>query len=117
MSNSLYKIINKFNNYDWSDLQPIKDYLLKGIFPRFRTNAQRYRFIQKYKDFIVKNNKIIYKPLNLEVIPNDKKDETLKDFYDGFKASGTGKTNFYKKIYNSCIYKSFCYSKKSNFPK
>ena len=75
MSNNLYKIINKFNNYDWSDLQPIKDYLLKGIFPRFRTNAQRYRFIQKYKDFIVKNNKIIYKPLNLEVIPNDKKDE------------------------------------------
>ena len=103
MSNSLYKIINKFNNYDWSDLQPIKDYLLKGIFPRFRTNAQRYRFIQKYKDFIVKNNKIIYKPLNLEVIPNDKKDETLKEFYDGFKAIGTGKTNFYKKITSNYI--------------
>ena len=30
MSNNLYKIINKFNNYDWSDLQPIKDYLLNG---------------------------------------------------------------------------------------
>ena len=103
MSNSLYKIINKFNNYDWSDLQPIKDYLLKGIFPRFRTNAQRYRFIQKYKDFIVKNNKIIYKPLNLEVIPNDKRDETLKEFYDGFKAIGTGKTNFYKKIKSNYI--------------
>ena len=39
MSNNLYKIINKFNNYDWSDLQLIKDYLLKGILPRFRINA------------------------------------------------------------------------------
>jgi hypothetical protein len=84
MSNNLYKIINKFNNYDWSDLQPIKDYLLNGILPRFRTNALKNRFIEKYKDFIVKNNKIYYKPLNLEVIPSDQRDKTLKDFYDGF---------------------------------
>jgi hypothetical protein len=27
MSNNLYKLINKFNNYDWSDLEPIKEYL------------------------------------------------------------------------------------------
>ena len=110
MSNNLNKIINKFNNYDWSDLQPIKDYILKGRFPIFRTNAQRYRFIQKYKDFIVKNNKIIYKPLNLEVIPNDKRDETLKEFYDGFKAIGSGKTNF---LIN--LLKLFCAGDKGTF--
>ena len=54
MSNNLNKIINKFNNYDWSDLQPIKDYILKGRFPIFRTNAQIYRFIQNIKILLLK---------------------------------------------------------------
>ena len=76
-------LLNKLNNYDWSDeqIQIVKNYILNGVLPSHKIK----RFKEKYKDFIVENNKLIYKPLNLEVIPNDKRDETLKRFYDEFK--------------------------------
>ena len=93
-------IINKLNNYNWSDeeIEKVKKYILNKVIPVFKTNFQRDRFIEKYKNFVVENNKLIYKPLNLEVIPNDKRDETLKNFYNNLKAIGAGKTSFYKKI-------------------
>ena len=77
-------IINKLNNYNWNDeeIEKVKQYILNRVVPAFKTNFQRDRFIEKYKHFVVENNKLIYKPLNLEVIPNDKRDETLKAFYD-----------------------------------
>lgn len=89
-------LLNTLNNYDWSDeqIQIVKNYILNGVLPSHKIK----RFIEKYKDFEVKDNKIFYKPLNLEVIPNDKRDETLKRFYDEFKAIGSGKISFYKKI-------------------
>ena len=89
-------VINKFNNYDWSNEQIdiVKEYLLYNTLPRYNSK----RFIEKYKDFEVRDNKIYFTPLNLEVVPNDKKEETLKDFYDDFKAIANGKTAFYKKI-------------------
>ena len=89
-------LLNTLNNYDWSDeqIEIVKNYILNGVLP----SQKKKRFIEKYKDFEVKDNKIFYKPLNLEVIPNDKKDETLKRFYDDFKAIGNGKVSFYKKI-------------------
>ena len=93
-------LLNKLNNYDWSDeqIEIIKSYINTKTLPQFRTNALKNRFIEKYKDFIVENNKLIYEPLHLEVIPDDKRDETLQKFYDGFKAVGSGKVGFYKKI-------------------
>ena len=93
-------IINKLNNYNWNDeeIEKVKQYILNRVVPAFKTNFQRDRFIEKYKHFVVENNKLVYKPLNLEVIPNDKRDETLKAFYDDLKAVGAGKTSFYKKI-------------------
>ena len=93
-------IINKLNNYNWNDeeIEKVKQYILNKVLPSFKTNFQRDRFLEKYKHFVVENNKLIYKPLNLEVIPNDKRDETLKAFYDDLKAVGAGKTSFYKKI-------------------
>ena len=93
-------IINKLNNYDWSDeeIDNIKYYVKHKITPKFKTNAKRNRFIEKYKHFIIRNNNLIYKPLNLEVIPNDKREETLQQFYNDYKAIGSGKVNLYKKI-------------------
>lgn len=103
----IYKnyIINKLNNYDWSDEQIliIKDYILKSVYPIFKTNAQKNRFIEKYKDFIIENNKLIFKPLNLEVIANNNIEITLKQFYDDYKTIGTGKVGFYKKIKDKYI--------------
>ena len=93
-------LLNTLNNYDWSNeqIEIIKNYCTNKTLPQFKTNALRARFIEKYKDFIVENNKLIYEPLHLEVIPNDKRDETLQRFYDDYKAIGTGKVGFYKKI-------------------
>ena len=93
-------LLNTLNNYDWSNeqIEIIKNYITTKILPQFKTNALRARFIEKYKDFILENNKLIYEPLHLEVIPNDKREETLKKFYDDFKAIGSGKVIFYKKI-------------------
>ena len=93
-------LLNTLNNYDWSNeqIEIIKNYITTKILPQFKTNALRARFIEKYKDLTLENNKLIYEPLHLEVIPNDKREETLKKFYDDFKAVGTGKVGFYKKI-------------------
>jgi hypothetical protein len=89
-------LLNKLNNYNWSDeqIEIVKNYILNGVLP----SHNKKRFIEKYKDFVVENDKIIYKPLNLEVIPNDKRDETLQNFYNDFKVIGSGKISFYKKI-------------------
>ena len=86
MSNSkkYYKhtIINKLNNYNWNDeeIENVKNYISKRVYPFFKTNAQKDRFIDKYNDFIIENNKLIFKPLMLELIPNNKRDETLTNF-------------------------------------
>ena len=67
-------IINKLNNYIWSDeeIEKVKQYILNKKLPAFKTNFQKDRFIEKYKQFVIENNKLIYKPLNLEVIPFNK---------------------------------------------
>ena len=69
-------IINKLNNYNWSDeeINNVKQYILNKQLPLFNSNYQKTRFIEKYKNFIVEDNKLIYKPLNLEVIPDNKRD-------------------------------------------
>ena len=89
-------IINKLNNYKWNNdnIELVKNYLLNGDLPRIR----KKRFQEKYQDFVMENDKIIYQPLNLEVIPDDKIEETLKNYYDDFKAIGNGKEALYKKI-------------------
>ncbi len=93
----IYKtlIINKLNNYNWSDeeIEKVKQYLLNGILP----DRNKKRFIEKFKDFEIRDDKLYFKPLNLNVIPNDKKQETLKHFYDNFQSIGNGKVIFIKK--------------------
>ena len=102
MSNSekQYKhtiIINKLNNQNQNDeeIENVISYISKRIYPIFKTNAQKDKFIDKNKDCIIESNRLIFKPLILEVIPNNKSDETLTNFYDDFKAIGEGKSNFY----------------------
>jgi DNA-directed RNA polymerase beta subunit len=100
-------LINTLNNLNWSDDNIIlikKEYFINRTLPYYiNTNYKRNRFTDRFKDFEIKDNKIYFKPLNLEVIPNDKKEETLKNFYDNFNAIGNGKINFYKKIIDHYI--------------
>ena len=98
-------IINKLNNYNWDDeeIEKIKNYIKHKILPDFKTYILKERFIEKYKHFIIKNNKLFYKPLNLEVVPNDQKDKILQKFYDEFLTIGSGKVSLYKKIILSYI--------------
>ena len=80
-------LINTLNNLNWSDdnIILIKEYLINRTLPYYiNTNYKRNRFTDRFKDFEIKDNKIYFKPLNLEVIPNDKKEETLKNFYNDF---------------------------------
>ena len=66
----------------------------------FLKNTQKHRFIDKYKDFIsennINNNKLIFKPLMLQVLPNNKTDITLSIFYNDFKGLGAGKISYIK---------------------
>ena len=66
------------------EIQNVKKYILKRIYPFFKTNAKKNRFIDKYKDFIIDKNTLIFKPFMLEVIPNIKRDKTLSNFYNYF---------------------------------
>ena len=54
--------------------------------------------------------KLIFKPLMLQVIPNNKRDEPLSNFYNNFTALGAGKINFYEKTTSNYIniYREYC---------
>ena len=93
----------KLNNYDYSTthLNNVKHYLLTNQLPSDLTPQQTKTFKMRYKPdlFEVKNNKLFYKPLNLECVENDNKENILKLLYDDFKiGTGTGIKSFYYKV-------------------
>ena len=55
-------IINKLNDYNWNDeeIEKVKQYILNRVVPAFKTNFQRDRFIEKYKQIEsqIKHNQI-----------------------------------------------------------
>ena len=90
------------NNYGYSDEQiaVVKEYLKNKKFPPHVNNsAKTRRFIQKWSDFKIVNDKLFYIPLNLEVVPNDKRNEILLGIYkDITKGVGQGIDMFYHRI-------------------
>jgi hypothetical protein len=64
------------------------------------TNAKKRRFIQKWsKDWEVKIGKLVYTPLNLTVVPDDKRNDVLKSIYEDIKQGpGQGISLFYKRV-------------------
>ena len=56
----------------------LKKIILKSVYHFFKTNAQNDKFIYKCKDFIIENNKFIFKSLILEVIPTKKALKVIK---------------------------------------
>ena len=96
-----HTIINKLNNYNWNDeeIENVKNYISKRVYRFFKTNAQKDRFIDKYNDFNFKNNKLTFKLVMHEVIPKNKRDETLSNVYNDFKALKKEKYIFIKRYH------------------
>jgi hypothetical protein len=64
----------KLNNYGFSDksIADVKNYLATQTLPvSLNASQKRTRFTQKWsKDWEMRNGKLVYKPLNLTVVPD-----------------------------------------------
>jgi hypothetical protein len=93
----------KYNNYGFSkkNLDDVKEYLKTQKLPlSLNTTQKKTRFKQKWnKDWEIKNNKLIYIPLNLTVVPDDERNDVLKEMYEDIKTGvGQGIDLFYKRV-------------------
>jgi hypothetical protein len=52
---------------------------------------------EKYKDFVINNNRLIYLPTNQEVLYPDEKEEKIKEIYEQY-GLGSGQNNLYEKV-------------------
>ena len=105
MTTTNKNIYLKLNNYDYSKkhLNDVKKYLQVEQLPSDLTPPQQKTFINRYKSnlFNVKDNKLYYTPLNIELIEDDPKiiNTKLKQLYDDPKiGTGMGIRSFYNKV-------------------
>ena len=75
-------LILKLNNYGYNDkqIEEVKDFLKdrNQIPDHLDTNAKMKRFYDKWSQFMIKDDKLVYKKLNLEVIPDDERESKMK---------------------------------------
>ena len=93
----------KLNNYGYSDenIEKVKTYLRTRILPDSIDNSdKKKRFLSKWeKDFKIVNDKLVYIPLNLIVIPDDKRNDILLKIYKDLKQGvGQGIDMFYNRV-------------------
>ena len=105
MNNTKYDagLYLQLNNYGYSDesLANIKAYLLHKTIPKSLDTTQKIRrFRDKWgKDWEIQNGKIMYKPLNLTVVPDDERDVVLKKMYEDITiGTAQGISLLYKRI-------------------
>jgi len=112
---SIYK---KLNHYDWHS-EAIRQYIYLLSYPRDSNQFQmacRYltqedsknknfdlkKFYTKFKGFkVINNTTLYYEPLNLTVIPYNKKNiinEKLTELYNSSQGLGKGQQNFYRLV-------------------
>jgi hypothetical protein len=80
------------------------NYLRTKVVPAsMDTTAKKRRLIQKWsKDWEVKIGKLIYTPLNLTVVPDNKRNDVLNSIYEDIKQGpGQGISLFYKRVRDS----------------
>ena len=104
----LTQLFNKLNNYNYTDqyVNMIRNYLRSRgtanlVFPAGFTDYQKLHTAVQYRDFELRghNDDIYYRPLDLLVIPESEKQQTLQDLYDDFDISaGVGIRTFYDKV-------------------
>jgi hypothetical protein len=96
MTTYLYTKLNQYFERD-ADINKVIRYIKNGTFPSdVDTKIKENKFKRKFKSFKVIDNKLIYEPKNLTVIPKRSTNKTLKDEYK--ENFGSGIVNFYKTI-------------------
>jgi hypothetical protein len=98
MTTNLYR---KLNNYDFSpeNIDIMIDYLENGIIPDNFTEEKEIRFKAMCEDFAVRGNDLYYEPLNLKVIRDQDKRETMLNLYnDPNQGMGLGIQSMYNKL-------------------
>ena len=102
MSTGNKNLFLKLNNYDYSEnnIENIKNYLKNDFIPSdLLTNYKSNLFKKRFDKFELKDNKLYYKPLDLEVIEDNDKEKIMKDLYNDYKVGpGSSIRSFYNKI-------------------
>ena len=88
----------KLNNYDYSpeSIEQVKDYIKNKIFPEYvKTNYKRKLYENKWRGFIIEDDKLYFEPEKLIVIPSDEIESILKQEYQSSNSAGLGYKQFY----------------------
>ena len=104
-------LILKLNNYGYNDkqIEEVKGFLKdrNQIPEHLDTNAKMKRFYDKWSQFMIKDDKLFYKKLNLEVIPDDERESRMKEMYEtNITGVSRGITMFYHTICNKYLNRS-----------
>jgi hypothetical protein len=97
---SLYLTLNNYG-YNNESIAQVKEYLNTRQLPDSLDNSgKKRRFLAKWeKDFKIVNDKLVYIPLNLIVIPDDERDMVLKKIYEDITVGvGQGIDMFYGRV-------------------
>jgi hypothetical protein len=80
---SLYLTLNNYG-YNNESIAQVKEYLNTRQLPDSLDNfGKKRRFLAKWeKDFKIVNDQLVYTPLNLIVVPDDKRNDVLKKIYE-----------------------------------
>ena len=86
----------KFND---ENIVLIKNYLQTGQLPNKFNDLEKTRFRNNFKEFVIEDNQLVYRPKNLIVVPKAEIQKTLEDLYkDPVYGIGTGIKSFYSSI-------------------
>lgn len=96
MTTYLYTKLNQYFERD-ADINKVIRYIRNGEFPNdVDTKEKQSKFRRKFKAFKIIDNKLVYEPKNLTVIPKRSINKTLKTEYK--ENFGSGVVNFSKTI-------------------
>jgi hypothetical protein len=79
----LYLTLNNYG-YSLQSIAQVKEYLRTRNLPDSTDNeGKKKRFLAKWeKDFKIDNDKLVYSPLNLILVPDDRRNDVLKKTYE-----------------------------------
>ena len=99
----------KLNNFGFTEksIAEVKNFLLDGDLHDSLDTTQkktRYKKIWSSDKWKVESNDLIYKPLNLTVVPDDERAEVLKKIYEDItQGPGQGISLLYKRVRNKYL--------------